>query len=1101
MTEEDWKVVQLVLTLFRNLLAIPDPQQTAASGNDHLTRGRDDLLARLFKEDVTDLLLAVAQDAARLPFRNEAALLLEIFYELFKGVTPETLFLAADRQAAAEASVREGAVRSHAAKKDHEASAALRAALGGERTQAKNAVRTAGGAPRHARFGGTYVRELPGGGGSALVRNAPGAPLASAAALKFTSGVGGRSKPRLVGPQRTHLGGDAAELLTAGAGSSAPLGAGRAQALITPSYASTAVQAQVKALAVAFLAGPYNALMAVVLGDLLVGRAPGLSDHEVKLRTLHFLRVTTFGTAFVRVSIARKAAQPGGGDSAAAAPQSEEVPSSPWAAVAETMDARAFHWVRTEWLRLCDAKPAEPAAVAAAGAALHQMLAVLLAALTASFGAAAAADRRVATALALRVLTDDTAEEGVLANLHKLVRTFDPRRFTRAHMATLALAVDTVLQLLQALSESADGALHVTQRRKGGGRRAKKPAAAALEEEEGITEEERAAAAAERERLAGDAAAAAARAAQEGGDGASQPQDVAADLQEGGIDMGDGDSEREGGYGSGEEEGDAAQGKRLREVKLDLPKRTARLFEPQTVCNYVWLLKHWRVNEPQVNQVTVAVLTRLDGLSLAPMMYQLSILTILYDILGDPAARQPQFAAVQGYARRTVRGLFDRMLPPPGPSTPDAPAAPIADDGDANGRQGSSDAEAVEVPEKQAAPPTGPEAAGRLLFVDILFWKPRGAAINLELDCGRFDGQGGAYVRGVAAERADIAGALARGGGGGQPPARRRRGLLSDSAVDVLKALFEANKEEPKAQFAATLLQGMADAGAELTRAQLHTQLRSLGLYREDSRRRGPAGLLQSRVARREANRTAMDFDDDDDDDDEDALAAEARLQMAAAGEGGSAAAARAALAASKAAKAAALDDDVHQDAPAGRPSLDGPRGVVVRKAKQPEPAKRRRASASGASKRRKARPAASLSDASEEPGGAPSASSPPLQLTAAERLKQFMQDSSDDEEEEQEEVPTMWREPAREGDATEESDDEALPRAAAAPASAPASAPAAEAAVAPKRVLKRAGGGAAASQGDAKRAAVLPDESDEEGGGAAARGRRVRAVLDSDDE
>ncbi len=47
MTEEDWKVVQLVLTLFRNLLAIPDPAPTAASGNDHLTRGRDELLVRL----------------------------------------------------------------------------------------------------------------------------------------------------------------------------------------------------------------------------------------------------------------------------------------------------------------------------------------------------------------------------------------------------------------------------------------------------------------------------------------------------------------------------------------------------------------------------------------------------------------------------------------------------------------------------------------------------------------------------------------------------------------------------------------------------------------------------------------------------------------------------------------------------------------------------------------------------------------------------------------------------------------------------------------------------------------------------------------------
>jgi hypothetical protein len=121
MGEEDWKVTQLVLTLLRNLLAIPDPAPTAASGGDHLTRQRDELLTRLFREDVAELLLAVTQDASRLPFRNEAALLLEIFHELFKGVSPEGLFGAAERHAAQLAAVRDGAAPAHAAKKDLEA--------------------------------------------------------------------------------------------------------------------------------------------------------------------------------------------------------------------------------------------------------------------------------------------------------------------------------------------------------------------------------------------------------------------------------------------------------------------------------------------------------------------------------------------------------------------------------------------------------------------------------------------------------------------------------------------------------------------------------------------------------------------------------------------------------------------------------------------------------------------------------------------------------------------------------------------------------------------------------------------------------------------
>lgn len=46
LSDDDAKVVQLVLTLIRNLLAIPDPAPTAASHGDHLTRGREELLVR-----------------------------------------------------------------------------------------------------------------------------------------------------------------------------------------------------------------------------------------------------------------------------------------------------------------------------------------------------------------------------------------------------------------------------------------------------------------------------------------------------------------------------------------------------------------------------------------------------------------------------------------------------------------------------------------------------------------------------------------------------------------------------------------------------------------------------------------------------------------------------------------------------------------------------------------------------------------------------------------------------------------------------------------------------------------------------------------------
>ena len=727
-------------------------------------------------------------------------------------------------------------------------------------------MHAAGGAPRHSRFGGTYVRSLA-GGGTALVRNTPVGPLASAraGAVGVTSGAFGRSKPRLVGPQRMAVADTSVEL-HAGAGADAfvppPGGCG-------PTVVSTHIQAKLKALAEAFLSGPYNALMSVVLGDITVGRAPGLSDHEIHLRTLHFLRIAAFCTAFVRVANARKAGAPGGDQAAAEAADGAEEAPSPWAAISETMEGRAFHWVRTEWLRLCDAKPADAdaPAMAAAGALLHQMLAVLLAALTSSNGPTASADRRVATALALRVLTDDTADEGVLATLHKMVRTFDPRRFSRTHMATLALAVDTVLRLLQALSDQADGHLHVTRRRAGagggGGKKSKKQLAA---EEAAMTEEERAAAAAERERLAQDKAEKAAKRQEriDAGEPVSdEEEDVAADLAEAGIAMGDDDDP---GYGSGSDGG--ATGAQLREVKLDLPKRTARLFDPQTVCNLVWLLTNWRHNERRVNDVAVQLLDRMAALSLSPMLYQLSILLVFQDILGDGASRQPGHETLHSFVRKTVRGMFERMLPPTGPSTPDGGAVRL--DGD------EEDGEAAPAPVHRSI--TGPELAGKMLFVDLLFWKPRGTAVNIELDCGRFDGAGGEHLRSVAANRADIAGAIARDGAGNatttpegaaQPLRRKRRGGLLNEQADLLASLFEAHKDEPKKKvFATTLCQAMADGGCPLKRSQLYAQLRGLGLVRPDMVRKprdGDGGNPQSRAQRREAARQAMNFDEDDD--------------------------------------------------------------------------------------------------------------------------------------------------------------------------------------------------------------------------------------------
>ena len=94
-TEDDWKLVQLVLTLFRNILAIQDIslQQKAGESASQFLSLRDRFLELLFNENVMDLILVITQNVGGSSkyFRQDNLLLLEIFHYIFMGQEPELL--------------------------------------------------------------------------------------------------------------------------------------------------------------------------------------------------------------------------------------------------------------------------------------------------------------------------------------------------------------------------------------------------------------------------------------------------------------------------------------------------------------------------------------------------------------------------------------------------------------------------------------------------------------------------------------------------------------------------------------------------------------------------------------------------------------------------------------------------------------------------------------------------------------------------------------------------------------------------------------------------------------------------------------------------
>lgn len=92
-TEDDWKLVQLVLTLFRNLLAVQGVsiQQKLGGSTSQFLSVRDRFLELLFKENVTDLILALTQHVGGPSeyFRQDNLLLLETIHYLFMGQVSE----------------------------------------------------------------------------------------------------------------------------------------------------------------------------------------------------------------------------------------------------------------------------------------------------------------------------------------------------------------------------------------------------------------------------------------------------------------------------------------------------------------------------------------------------------------------------------------------------------------------------------------------------------------------------------------------------------------------------------------------------------------------------------------------------------------------------------------------------------------------------------------------------------------------------------------------------------------------------------------------------------------------------------------------------
>ncbi|EIE20339.1 hypothetical protein COCSUDRAFT_58046 [Coccomyxa subellipsoidea C-169] len=269
-----------------------------------------------------------------------------------------------------------------------------------------------------------------------------------------------------------------------------------------------------------------------------------------------------------------------------------------------------------------------------------------------------------------------------------------------------------------------------------------------------------------------------------------------------------------------EEEGEDQQEleHRLKEVACDLRQRVRQeLAFPAIVHFYTWLLQGYATNSRFVNHCLITFLQRIadpDGLNLEPMLYQVSVLRVLHQVLSDaPFRKQPGASEVLSFAARIVRSVIAKLVP--GPADEDACRA-AADEGE-DGQMGC---------EKALQ-----KGLAAMMFVELLFWKNAHDSEEVRDEyhwkATYRKEQSGA---GEDAEQSDASGSDAAAPHAAAPQGQRRkraRSAIAFSADDstLLVDLFE--KHGNSKGYVDLIRTDMSD---RFKRSQIQRQLKALGL-------------------------------------------------------------------------------------------------------------------------------------------------------------------------------------------------------------------------------------------------------------------------------
>ncbi|KAM0861691.1 hypothetical protein ACQ4PT_045741 [Festuca glaucescens] len=649
-TEDDWKLVQLVLTLFRNLLAVQEitlPQKASGEATQLLFLA-DSFLELMFQENMMDLILVLTQhiDEPSGYLKHENLLLLEIFHYIFLGRDPELI-----------AKVRTESSKDQVNRDIDTSIDSLRLMM--EKEDREKKMFRQRNAEQHSHNG--IFTFLSMDGSKSLCKGNPSSAIASANSLRKIRSV-------QKGPQKRI--------------------AWDNELLYIP---KEGIMETLRSFLDQFLSGGYNVLMQSICDDIVK------EHHSIeKSDNITFFKVVRFVLAFQheKASIAQKSNA--GPQLSETSPSNGSEDNLPFRGdicgpVAATLNEDMFNIVISRWRETYEdlKQTNDYKTLSAAGSLMKNMIGMIY--LVLKVHPEDSRESQTARVLLYKLFYDQT-EQGLTQFLLNLFRSFDTHKQPKSALADLVETIHIMLQLMEKLQ--ARGALRVAKRTRKG--RKKKTSGDKNENAKPETENM------ETENVeqsyidptGGTKCTSdslpdlrsedplAELTVPEEGKGDSNVTELPDRAMETVVSL-EGTTQLGGDpscAGSGEMKGNAINEEEdtsdssaddcppaTSEADFNVSRLISSLANNSVVQNICWLLKHYKTNSFRTNHYIICMLRRFcEDLELSPMLYQLSLLTTFYDILAEQqASSSKEYANIVNFLSKVIRKMLRAMKKQP----------------------------------------------------------------------------------------------------------------------------------------------------------------------------------------------------------------------------------------------------------------------------------------------------------------------------------------------------------------------------------------------------------------------------------------------------